>query len=378
MACTVKRFPTNRSGEPPMEVISQPCERALIVEGRCLWGPVPCTAMIGLARHVVVLRRGDRGFDVEAARSRSRGRRQARPGGRVDVSSIGPTCSSVVVKAYVINLARATDRRSHMVKQLARAGVDFEFVEAVDGRSIEFGDNPLVDLQGIQASGKVAPASVSGSVGCTLSHLAVWRLALEKGLSSVLVLEDDVELPDDFGPLASCVADLMSGAEVALLDFHAPGPVLRAVGEPSDLPGKRRLFTSDGGELRAAGAYVATAQACKGLVASVLPVRSSTDDWASYVAMRAIDRLRFVEPMPVHQVATFRSTIDTFAPHSLQTCIRETVAHTPGISQLVALRRRRRFERNGWTGDVDVEVRPEVSIHPQSDCGEQNGPSSAN
>jgi len=123
----------------------------------------------------------------------------------------------------VINLARATDRRSHMVKQLARAGVDFEFVEAVDGRSIEFGDNPLVDLQGIQASGKVAPASVSGSVGCTLSHLAVWRLALEKGLSSVLVLEDDVELPDDFGPLASCVADLMSGAEVALLDFHAPG-----------------------------------------------------------------------------------------------------------------------------------------------------------
>lgn len=262
------------------------------------------------------------------------------------------------MKAYVINLARATDRRSHMVRQLAQTGVEFEFIEAVDGRSVELDGNPLVDLKGIESSGKVARASVPGSVGCTLSHLAVWRLALERDLSSVLVLEDDIELPHDLGPLVSSVADLMSGAEVVLLDFHAPTAVLKAVGQPYLLPGGRKLFTSDREELRAAGAYIATSEACRRLAAAVLPIRSSTDDWVSYMSMGAIDRLRFVVPMPVQQLPTFRSTIDTFETHSFQTRMRETAARTPGISRLLALRRGRRFQRNGWTGKVEVEVRP--------------------
>lgn len=261
------------------------------------------------------------------------------------------------MKAYVINLARATDRRSHMVEQLERVAVEFEFVEAIDGRVIELDGNPLVDLERIESSGKVAPASVPGSVGCTLSHLAVWRLALERDLSSVLVLEDDVELPDDLGPLASSVANLVSGAEVVLLDFHAPASVLKAVGQPSPLPGGRKLYTSDGEELRAAGAYIATSEACRRLAAAVLPVHSSTDDWVSYLSMGAIDRLRFVVPMPVQQLPTFRSTIDTFLTHSFQTRIREAAAHTPCVSRLVALRRRRRFQQNNWTGKVEVKVR---------------------
>ena len=46
---------------------------------------------------------------------------------------------------YVINLARSRDRRAHITAELQRAGLDFEFIPAVDGRTLDLSDSTLID-----------------------------------------------------------------------------------------------------------------------------------------------------------------------------------------------------------------------------------------
>ena len=82
-----------------------------------------------------------------------------------------------------------------MAAQLGRAGVSYEIVEAVDGRTLDLSDAGLVH--------PAADSSFSrGVFGCVLSHLQVYTKMLADGLGSALVLEDDVILPPDIDALA--------------------------------------------------------------------------------------------------------------------------------------------------------------------------------
>ena len=39
------------------------------------------------------------------------------------------------MRAYCINLERRTDRRTHMIQQFSRAGLDVTFLPAIDGKN---------------------------------------------------------------------------------------------------------------------------------------------------------------------------------------------------------------------------------------------------
>lgn len=81
---------------------------------------------------------------------------------------------------YVINLARSVDRRFAMSEKLAGSKATVEFVDAVQGQTVDRALYPM------------AHGLSDGEVGCYLSHVAVWRLLLDSGRESALVLEDDV------------------------------------------------------------------------------------------------------------------------------------------------------------------------------------------
>lgn len=80
-------------------------------------------------------------------------------------------------RTVYINLAARGDRRMRMEEMLKRSGIEAELFEAVSpDRSPHTG--------GLS----------QGAYGCALSHLQVLRQAARQRLSSVLILEDDVEL----------------------------------------------------------------------------------------------------------------------------------------------------------------------------------------
>ena len=111
------------------------------------------------------------------------------------------------MKTYVVNLARAEDRRAFMTRQFEDLGfTDFELFEAVDGRTLDLDKAPLYNRQKRLALYGID--LTPGEVGCYLSHYEVFRRIHDSGQARALVLEDDVTLDPRIFELADRVAGL--------------------------------------------------------------------------------------------------------------------------------------------------------------------------
>jgi GR25 family glycosyltransferase involved in LPS biosynthesis len=227
-----------------------------------------------------------------------------------------------------------------MMAELAKGRMTYDIVDAIDGRSIDLGDRRVID-PAVDAT--IRP----GMAGCVLSHLEAYRRVIESSADAALILEDDVLLPPDLGPLADAVARQMTGAEVALLNFHLYNACLTEQAAVA-LPGGRRLVrvTRQGAPWSGA-AYVITREACVNLVDRMHPVRARADYWALFYTEGSVDRVRCVVPMPVGNSVMLRSTKDNFRPGSVQTRALDAVARlkVPVLYQFLAWRRWRHLRR---------------------------------
>jgi glycosyl transferase family 25 len=259
-------------------------------------------------------------------------------------------------------LARSPDRRAHITDQLAQTGIDYEFVDAVEGRELDITDVAVVDQVAAQdGSLGDTPAAVAGGVGCVLSHQRVYQKVLADGHEHALVLEDDMLLPADLGTLADAVAEGMAGAEVVLLKFTDKRGTCQVAKEGTvPLPAARQLVRPVGATLCCTGAYVITAEACRRMDKATLPVRVKADAWSYYCTQGTLDSVRCVVPMPVDDSPTFRSTIDFFDPTSRQARLREWVARAkvPGLYQALALRRQYVTKRKALPGAFEFVEAP--------------------
>jgi glycosyl transferase family 25 len=93
------------------------------------------------------------------------------------------------MKLYVINLERAPERMTRIGGLLDGLGVDFERVEAVDGRTLP---PPPADAS------PDAWALTSSEIGLIRSHQKCWALFEQSGDPHCVILEDDVHFGSDF------------------------------------------------------------------------------------------------------------------------------------------------------------------------------------
>ncbi|MCB1553981.1 MAG: glycosyltransferase family 25 protein [Xanthomonadales bacterium] len=96
------------------------------------------------------------------------------------------------MRLLVINLPRRADRRAQFEKWNTREGLELDFVDAVDGASL--------DRAQLQASGLLDAEHAgftAGAIGNALSHLAIWQRAAQHR-DATLVCEDDACLRGDF------------------------------------------------------------------------------------------------------------------------------------------------------------------------------------
>jgi glycosyl transferase family 25 len=257
------------------------------------------------------------------------------------------------VRAYVINLARSLDRRTHVTAELDRTGLDYEFITAVDGRTIDLEDRRLVDPRLLAKNNFPA-----GTAGCALSHLQAYRRILADGADAALVLEDDVELPDDLGALADALAAHLTGAEVVLLNYASPTRCRVSPEGSVPLASSRLLaLPIDITDMVNAAAYVITRPACERMLESAPPIRANADDWHYFYTEGIIDRIRCVLPLPVDKVAKFESTIGLYSlGNGLKgRLVAPFVRHKmPLVQQVILYRRQRILRRWGKADVVDV------------------------
>ena len=93
------------------------------------------------------------------------------------------------MQAFLINLERRPDRMRAMAAQLARLGIEYAPVAAVDAKSVD------VDkiTPSFTAGGPLGPIA-KGDRCCAKSHVRAWEAFLASGEEYGIVLEDDVLL----------------------------------------------------------------------------------------------------------------------------------------------------------------------------------------
>lgn len=103
-------------------------------------------------------------------------------------------------KIFVISLI-GSSRRSACQEQLSALGLDFEYIDAVDGRIM----SPSIKAANYDAAAnatKFKRPLTDGEIGCYLSHKVAWGIAAQEK-QPIVVLEDDFCLSDHFKPFLS-------------------------------------------------------------------------------------------------------------------------------------------------------------------------------
>jgi GR25 family glycosyltransferase involved in LPS biosynthesis len=110
----------------------------------------------------------------------------------------------------VISLQRTPERRERFSQ--FHAELDFEFFDAVDGVTVEAQDLGTLIEPGLRYT--------PGALGCALSHLALWEMAI-RDRTPVTVIEDDAVLRGDFAAkTAEAMGRLPLGWDIVLWGWN--------------------------------------------------------------------------------------------------------------------------------------------------------------
>lgn len=122
------------------------------------------------------------------------------------------------MKTIIINLARATERRARLEKQIATLGLDAEFLTATDGRQLTAADRALVNHTGRKL---ITPYPLTDNeIGCWQSHRRAMMRMLELNVPMAAILEDDATLGPDYARVLQAIESELDPAQFDIIDLH--------------------------------------------------------------------------------------------------------------------------------------------------------------
>jgi GR25 family glycosyltransferase involved in LPS biosynthesis len=179
-----------------------------------------------------------------------------------------------------INLTHRTDRWQALSRRMSAVGLDKLIrVPAVEGARLPL--DQIAALLGAPAIGiDEAPRShlalTRPAIGCSLSHLAIWRWVIENNLQRVLIFEDDAMPAAHFDPVRFCTV-LASVPQDAGMVF--PGRIImNGMADRADGADFARIYYFNG-----TFAYLITRAACQMLMRHLLPLDRHIDHQISKV-----------------------------------------------------------------------------------------------
>jgi len=110
------------------------------------------------------------------------------------------------IKAFIIHLARASDRRPQVAKLVQELPVKTEVIDAVDSRTLPDADIKRVYKRKLHAPRYPFKLS-KNEIACFLSQRKAWQVIVDQGLDAGFVIEDDIELTDVFNAAFQAVTN---------------------------------------------------------------------------------------------------------------------------------------------------------------------------
>lgn len=128
------------------------------------------------------------------------------------------------IKIKCINLARRPDRKESTSKQLIKEGLlsKTDFYEAIDGQKLVATDFIKNLFTGNDFG------NIKSVIGCALSHYNLWNQLLEDSCDMYLILEDDIQIVDQFDTKMLLLMDELKKKswDIVYLGYHERKPTI--------------------------------------------------------------------------------------------------------------------------------------------------------
>lgn len=121
------------------------------------------------------------------------------------------------IPIYVINLERSPGRRANVSRQFDALGLDYRFVDAVDGKGMAVEDFTPAQYDRPARRARWGFDLRPGDIAVCLSHEKAMRAALDAGLDRVVLAEDDLSVDPDLPAVLEAVAKLPASHEFVRL-----------------------------------------------------------------------------------------------------------------------------------------------------------------
>lgn len=184
-----------------------------------------------------------------------------------------------------------------MSNMLARRAIEPTWFDAVDGRIMS--DDALADhVDRLRADREYGPLS-RAEIGTSLSHLGIYRNMVEQQIPCAVILEDDVELAEDFSTLleadgTSGLAGVFQQDESVMVQMTH---VRRGYRWGRRRIGSREIVKPHGGVWLTSG-YFITLAAARNLLKHAYPVFMVADHWR-YFERQGWLKIYALTPHPV-------------------------------------------------------------------------------
>lgn len=195
------------------------------------------------------------------------------------------------MQIIVLNLERDTERRKSINTQLNNVNLQFEFLPAVLGKNLSRSElNRIYD--GKLAFRNLCRDLTLSEIGCAISHIKAYQWMLSKEIDNLLILEDDVVIPDNLPILLKDISLSRTIPEVVLL---SPA---ESKGVGININNNYKIFDFKGGYFTSS--YIVNRLAAEALITSLFPIGNVADCWPR-LARHKIINLKVIEPYLIDQ-----------------------------------------------------------------------------
>lgn len=186
------------------------------------------------------------------------------------------------MKVYLVNLDKNPERLESSKRQLDSLGIPFQRVRAVYGRALSADERRRAysPFRALMARGR--PLN-DGEIGCSLSHIEIYRDMIANSVAIALVLEDDMILKEG---LPEAIAEIERFADPTRAQVIFPARQWNKLDEThvcGIVPVDSAMFTD---------AYVITLPAARKVLNSNYPVFNVADSWTRWHRRLGIELYR--------------------------------------------------------------------------------------
>jgi glycosyl transferase, family 25 len=123
------------------------------------------------------------------------------------------------IKLFIINLKKDKLKRKNIEYLCIKYKLNYEFIDAVDGRLL---DDDFIEKV-YSKSGSIEEMSremTRSEVGCALSHISIYKIALERNIEYCIILEDDSEFDERLNEIIQNVKKIPTDFDLLLLGYY--------------------------------------------------------------------------------------------------------------------------------------------------------------